>query len=66
MNENRHEYDVVVVVAGTSGSTCAYHMAENGLGVSLVDARSLEDAGYHHINNIPPEMFDSAVIPRPE
>jgi len=66
MNENRHEYDVVVVGAGTSGSTCAYHMAENGLGVALVDARSLEDAGYHHINNIPPEMFDSAGIPRPE
>ena len=65
MGENRHEFDAVVVGAGTSGATCAIKLAEKGLGVALLDARSLEDAGYHHINNIPPEMFDAAGIPRP-
>ena len=61
-----HEYDVVVVGAGSAGACAAYHLAGSGLSVALLDRRDLSAAGARWPNGIPPWMFDRAGLDRPE
>ncbi len=58
-------FDVVVVGAGTAGSTTAWHLARRGLRVAMVERGPLLGAGARWVNGVPPWMFDLSDIPRP-
>ena len=65
MEGDSRERDVVVVGAGTAGSTAAIHLARAGRSVTLLEGRPLEQAGARWVNGVPPWMFDRAGIERP-
>ncbi len=66
MKKNHHEFDAVVVGAGSSGTSAAFHLAGAGFKTALLEAGSLKNAGARWINAVPPWMFDQAGFERPE
>ncbi|MDD5225526.1 MAG: FAD-dependent oxidoreductase [bacterium] len=65
MVEKVHDFDCVVVGAGTAGSAAAYHLARAGFRVALLEARALGEAGARWVNGVPSWMFERAGIAKP-
>jgi len=63
---NSHNFDVVIVGAGTSGSATAYQIAKRGLSVAVVDKSKLSEAGARWSNALTRKDFMQADIPLPE
>jgi flavin-dependent dehydrogenase len=66
MKKNHHEFDAVVVGAGTSGASAACHLARAGFSTALLDAGPFKNAGARWMNALPSWMFDLAGFEHPE
>jgi flavin-dependent dehydrogenase len=64
MNQ-REQYDVAIVGAGTAGAAAAGFLAERGLRVVCVDRNPLDRAGAFWVNGVPANAFERAGLPLP-
>jgi flavin-dependent dehydrogenase len=58
-------YEIIVIGAGSAGTTAALAFARAGRRVLLVEQRRLEEAGARWVNGVPMWMFDQASVERP-
>ena len=65
MAGTKHEFDAVVVGAGSTGAAAALALANAGLRVAVVERRPIEEAGARWVNAAPDWMFAQANIMRP-
>lgn len=62
-----HDYDLIVVGAGSGGCMAALHAARGGLRVLLIERRPESKIGAKvSYDSIKPEVFDQLGLPRPE